>query len=78
MRIAAVALFVVGIVALAVGLVDQRWHQRSTSLIPMFHNSQRQAGHVDTFTTPFMMVIGGGAIAGGFALLLFDSTKRRP
>ncbi len=78
MKIAAVALFVIGIVALGVGLVDQRWHQRSTSLIPLFHSAQRQAGHVDTFSAPFMTILGGGAIAAGFVLLLVDSTKRRP
>jgi hypothetical protein len=78
MRIAAIALFVIGVVAIGTGLIDQRWHQRSTRLILLVHTTQRQAGHVDTFTAPFLTILGGGAIMAAVVLLLVDSAKRRP
>jgi hypothetical protein len=77
MRIAAVASFVIGVVALGTGLIGDRWHQRTVKLGPI-KTTERQFVRPDTFSTPFLTLFGSGALAAGVVFLLIDSSKRRP
>jgi hypothetical protein len=77
MRIAAVASFVIGIVALGTGVIGERWHDRTVKLGPI-KTAQRQIVKPDSFSTPFLTLFGSGALAAGVVFLLIDSSKRRP
>jgi hypothetical protein len=77
MKIAAVASFVIGIVALGTGTIGTRWHERTVKLGPI-KTAQRQAINTDTFSAPFLTILGSGALAAGVVFLLIDSNKRRP
>jgi hypothetical protein len=77
MRIAAVASFVIGIVALGTGVIGERWYGRTVKLGPI-RTAQRQIVKPDTFSTPFLTLFGSGALAAGVVFLLIDSSKRRP
>lgn len=79
MKIAAVASFVIGVVALGIGLIGDRWHERTVKLGPSLTSAApRQMVSADTFSTPFLTVFGSGALAAGVVFLLIDSSKRRP
>jgi hypothetical protein len=78
MKIAAVASFVIGIVALGTGAIGERWHQRTVKLGPLNTSSQRSMVTTETFSTPFLTILGSGALAAGVVFLLIDSSKRRP
>jgi hypothetical protein len=77
MKLAAVASFVIGIVALGTGTIGMRWHERTVKLGPI-ETVQRQTIHTDTFSAPFLTILGSGALAAGVVFLLIDSNKRRP
>lgn len=77
MKIAAVASFVIGVVALGTGLIGERWNQRTVKLGPI-KTAERQIIKPDTFSTPFLTLFGSGALAAGVVFLLIDSSKRKP
>lgn len=79
MKMAAIASFVIGVVALGTGAIGERWYGRTTRLESI--RVERHTGatiRVDTFSTPFLTIVGGGALAAGVVFLLIDSSRRRP
>jgi hypothetical protein len=79
MKIAAVASFVIGIVALGTGAIGDRWHERAMKLGPIKTAAgQHQMVRPETFGVPFLTLFGSGALAAGVVFLLIDSSKRRP
>jgi hypothetical protein len=81
MKIAAIASFVIGVVALGTGAIGDRWSERTVKLGPGKSAIQRQSSatvSVSTFSAPLLTIVGSGALAAGVVFLLIDSSKRRP